>query len=78
MDITYIGEEAPPVMALTKSVAPPTYETIFPVARPLSPRKIRKYRGDLSKEPDELIFGSLQDYLSYKNAYSNRIQKSSS
>jgi len=75
MDITYIGEEAPPVMA---SVAPPTYETIFPTARPLSPRRIRKYRGDLSKKPDELIFSSLQEYLSYLYAYKKIAQKSSS
>jgi len=75
MDITYIGEEPPYMAPLTN--APPTYETIFPTARPLSPRKIRKYRGDLSKKPDELIFSSLQEYLSYLYAYKKRAQKSS-
>lgn len=75
MDITYIGEKP---KQKTKQLKKKVYETIFPTARPIEQQRNKIYKGDLTKEPNELIFGNLEDFLAYQNAYLKRAQKSSS
>ncbi|EGZ09877.1 hypothetical protein PHYSODRAFT_305249 [Phytophthora sojae] len=52
--------------------APALYEfnDIATRARPLSPKQKKKYQGLLTLHPDKLMFGTIEDYCSYKKAWS--------
>lgn len=65
--VTYIGEKPYHVQKASQQ----TWINYDQTARPLSPRRMKKYTGDLSKHPSELIFGSLNDYLAYHEAWEN-------
>lgn len=66
MNISYIDDTGSPVPQINEELK---YDDYWSVAHPLEPRRRKKYRGPIKEHPSKLLFGNLDDYLSYLEAW---------
>lgn len=66
MNIHYIDDTGSPVPQINEELK---YDNYWSIAHPLEPRQRKKYKGPIKEHPSKLLFGNLNDYLSYLEAW---------